>query len=437
MPPENPLTVAEEQAYARVSWRLLPFLFLCYICAYLDRVNLGFAKLQMMSDLHLGDAAYAMGASLFFIGYFFFEVPSNLLMRRFGARMWIARIMVTWGIISAAMLFVKSVPVFYALRVLLGLAEAGFFPGIVYYLSTWYPARMRARKTAYFMAAIAVAGIVGNPLSGWIMDALSGAAGLKGWQWLFLLEGIPSILVGLMVLVYLDNSIEDARWLTDEQKALLRANIDREDGAKSHASVWDAFRSGHVWLLCLVYFTVTVGLYGVGFWLPTMTKALGLSEKSYLGTGLLSAIPYGAAIVAMFAIGIHSDRTGERRWHCAGAMLAASLGLVLCGLTGPGHPAVSIACLSVATAGIISAIPLFWTLPTGFLASAAAAAGIGLINSVGNLGGYVGPNIPVWVKGTSPNKALPLYVIAAALLLGGLLVAACGAKAHVRTARSD
>ncbi len=408
----------EARTYAKVSRRLLPFLFLCYILAYLDRVNLGFAKLQMLADLKLSEAVFGMGAGLFFIGYFFFEVPSNLLLQRFGARRWIARIMVTWGVLSAAMMFTRSVTSFYSLRFLLGLAEAGFFPGIVYYLSTWYPARMRARRTASFMAAIAVAGVIGNPVSGALMDHLSGAMGLAGWQWLFVIEGLPSVMVGFWVLSYLDSTIAEARWLTDEEKALLTANISQEDAGKAHASVADAFRSGRVWVLCLVYFCLMVGLYAVAFWLPTIVTAM--VGQGYLRVGLLSAVPYSVAVASMFAVGRHSDRTGERRWHAVGSFFAAGCGLLLCALLPAEQRLLAMGGLSLAAAGILTAMPLFWTLPTGFLTSAAAAAGIGLINSFGNLGGFVGPNIPVWAKQLHTE---PLYLVSAALFAGGLILA--------------
>jgi len=409
----------ERKTYAKVTWRLIPFLFLCYILAYLDRVNLGFAKLQMLQDLGFSDAVFACGAGVFFIGYFLFEVPSNLILRRIGARTWIARIMITWGVISSAMMFARSQTAFYLLRFLLGVAEAGFFPGIIFYLTCWYPSRLRARRTAWFMTAIAFAGVIGNPLSGWILDTFNGTLGLAGWRWLFLLEGLPSVLVGGWVLFYLDSSIEGAKWLTDAEKALLKRNLDLDNQGKHHARLRDAFLSGRVWLLCLVYFCMAIGLYGIAFWLPTIVKALGV--KGYLNVGLLSAIPYGVAMIGMILLGRSSDVTGERRWHTALASFAGGVGQILSGLFG--HNAVlSILFLSLATLGILSAPPLFWTLPTAFLTGAASAAGIGIINSLGNLGGYVGPNIPVWVRPVSARAAAPLYVIAASMFLAGILV---------------
>lgn len=255
----------EARTYAKVDWRLIPFLFLCYILAYLDRVNIGFAKLQMLKDLELSDAAFATGAGIFFIGYFIFEVPSNVLLKRFGARTWIARIMISWGIISSAMMFVHGETAFYAMRMLLGFAEAGFFPGIIFYLTLWYPSRLRSTRTALFVSAIAVSGVLGNPISGLIMDKLSGAAGLAGWQWLFLAEGIPSILVGVCVLFYLDSSIVEAKWLSADEKALLAKNLEIEDRHKEQVRLLDALKSGKVYALAAIYFTLMIGLYGISF----------------------------------------------------------------------------------------------------------------------------------------------------------------------------
>lgn len=412
----------EARTYTRVDWRLIPFLFLCYILAYLDRVNVGFAKLQMLKDLSMSDAAFATGAGIFFIGYFFFEAPSNVLLKKFGARTWIARIMISWGILSSAMMFVKSAWAFYAMRFLLGLAEAGFFPGIIFYLTLWYPSRLRSTRTALFVAAIAVAGVIGNPVSGLIMDALSGKHGLAGWQWLFLIEGIPSVLVGVWVFFYLDSSIAEARWLSREQKALLTRNIEAEDRHKDQVRISDALKSGKVYALCAIYFTLMIGLYGITFWLPTIVKAFGV--KGYLGVGLISAIPYAVAVVGMMLLSRHSDRTGERRLHYALNVSVGALGLILSGCFAS-RPVLSILFLSVGTLGVIGSMPLFWPIPSAFLAGTAAAAGIGVINSIGNLGGYVGPNIPVWVQKLSPDPSVALYVIAGGLLIGALLTLAC------------
>ena len=408
----------ESTAYHKVDVRLLPFLFLCYILAYLDRVNVGFAKLQMLKELSMSDAAFAAGAGIFFIGYFFFEVPSNVLLKKFGARMWIARIMISWGVISACMIFVKGEWSFYGMRFLLGLAEAGFFPGVIFYLTLWYPSKLRASRTAWFVAAIAVSGVVGNPVSGWIMDKLSGAMNLAGWQWLFLSEGIPSVIVGIWVIFYLDSSIEEAKWLTAEDKALLTTNLIAEDKQKTDHKLADAFKSGKVWVLCAIYFTLMIGLYGIAFWLPTIVKAFGI--KGYLGVGLITAIPYSVAVIGMILLSVHSDKTGERRLHYVFNVTSGAIGLVLSGVFAS-NPVWAIVFLSIGTLGVIGSMPLFWPLPSAFLAGTAAAAGIGIVNSVGNLGGYFGPNIPIWAKLISSNRSAALYIIAGILMIGVFL----------------
>lgn len=408
----------EAKTYRKVDLRLLPFLFLCYILAYLDRVNVGFAKLQMLKDLSMSDAAFATGAGIFFIGYFFFEVPSNVLLKKFGARMWIARIMVSWGVISACMIFVRGEWSFYAMRCLLGLAEAGFFPGVIFYLTLWYPSRHRSTRTAWFVAAIAVSGVIGNPISGWIMDTLSGTMNLAGWQWLFLVEGIPSVLVGFWVIYYLDSSIQEAKWLTAEEKALLADHLEAEDKHKTEHKLMDAFASEKVWLLCAIYFTLMIGLYGIAFWLPTIVKAFGI--KGYLGVGLITAIPYAVAVIGMILLSLHSDQTGERRLHYVLNVTAGAAGLVLSGVFAS-NPALAIVFLSIGTLGVIGSMPLFWPLPSAFLAGTAAAAGIGIVNSVGNLGGYIGPNIPIWARQVSSNPSAALYIIAGNLVVGALL----------------
>jgi len=407
--------------YRKVDLRLIPFLFLCYILAYLDRVNVGFAKLQMLKDLSLSDAAFATGAGIFFIGYFFFEVPSNVLLKKFGARRWIARIMVSWGIVSALTMLIKSEWAFYGMRFLLGLAEAGFFPGIIFYLTLWYPSGLRSSRTALFVSAIAVSGVIGSPISGWIMDTLSGTWGWAGWQWLFLIEGIPSIIVGIWVIYYLDSSIAEAKWLSDEEKAILTKNIEDEETTKHQAKLSDAFRSGKVWVLSAIYFTLMIGLYGIAFWLPTIIKAFGL--KTYLGVGLITAIPYGFATVGMILLSRSSDRTGERRLHYFFNVAAGGIGLILSGVFSY-SPVLSVIFLSFGTLGVLGSMPLFWPIPSAFLTGTAAAAGIGIVNSIGNLGGYVGPNVPVWVKHISKDPSAALYTIAFILILGGFLVLA-------------
>ena len=332
--------------------------------------------------------------------------------------MWIARIMISWGVISACMIFVKGEWSFYAMRFLLGLAEAGFFPGVIFYLTLWYPSKLRASRTAWFVAAIAVSGVIGNPISGWIMDRLNGAMNLAGWQWLFLSEGIPSVIVGLWVIYYLDSSIEEAKWLTAEEKALLANNVIAEDKHKTEHKLADAFTSGKVWVLCAIYFTLMIGLYGIAFWLPTIVKAFGI--KGYFGVGLITAIPYGVAVIGMIFLSLHSDKTGERRLHYVFNVVAGAIGLVLSGIFAS-NPVLAIIFLSIGTLGVIGSMPLFWPLPSAFLAGTAAAAGIGIVNSVGNLGGYFGPNIPIWAKHVSSDRSAALYIIAGILMIGAFL----------------
>jgi D-galactonate transporter len=410
-----------DQLYSRVSRRLMPFLFLCFVAAYLDRVNVGFAKLQMQAALQFSDAVYGAGAGIFFIGYFLFEVPSNLLMTRTGARIWIARIMISWGLISSALMFATSAASFYVLRFLLGVAEAGFFPGIILYLTYWYPAQRRARMVALFMSGVAVAGVVGGPLSGWIMKAFAGLNGWSGWQWLFLLEGLPSVLLGLWTLFYLDDGIRAARWLGEDDKQALERELAAERSQQQQLPLARLFGSGKVWLLALVYFLCVMGLYGVSFWLPQLIKNSGVTDV--FDIGLLSAVPYGVAALTMVLAARHSDRTGERRWHTAAAALAGALGLVVATLYSD-NTVIALVALSVATAGILSTFPIFWSLPTAMLGGAAAAAGIAMINSIGNLAGFVAPYLVGAIRDATGSTASGIYLIAASLAAGALLVVA-------------
>jgi len=411
-----------EKLYARVGKRLLPFLFLCYVVAYLDRVNIGFAKLQMQADLQLSDTVYGLGAGIFFLGYFLFEVPSNLLMLRVGARRWIARIMASWGLLSAAMLFVSSPFSFYVMRFLLGVAEAGFFPGVILYLTYWYPAQKRARIVAIFMSGVAVAGVVGGPLSGWIMSRFAGNGGLAGWQWLFLLEGLPAVALGVLTLALLDDGIDDATWLSEEEKALLKEELARDGEPRAPWGLRHVFGSSRVWMLALVYFLMVMGLYGVGFWLPQLIRNTGVQDV--LDVGLLTAIPYSIAAVAMIVSARHSDRTGERRWHLALSAFIGAAGL-LASTHYANNPVLALAALSVATAGILSTFPVFWSVPTAMLGGTAAAAGIAMINSVGNLAGFASPYMVGAIKDATHSTANGMLLLAASLAIGGILVVLC------------
>ncbi|APR35353.1 MFS transporter [Paraburkholderia sp. SOS3] len=414
----TPPSTFEEATYRKVAWRLTPLLMLCYVVAYLDRVNVGFAKLQMQADLNLSDAVYGFGAGIFFLGYFVFEIPSNIILHRVGARVWIARIMVSWGIISALTMFVTTPTMFYVMRFLLGLAEAGFFPGIILYLTYWYPAHRRGRMTTWFMTAIALSGVVGGPLSGFILKACDGLNGWHGWQWLFLLEGLPSIVVGIVVFVMLDDRIGKAQWLSAEERQLLERNIAAEDATKEDPSIGTVLASPRVWLMSLIYFSFVIGLYGVSFWLPTIIKATGVTDP--FAIGLLSAIPFAAAVVAMVLVSRSADRTRERRWHVAIPAFAGALGLVLSILWAQ-NTLLAMISLTLATMGILTTLPLFWSLPTAFLAGTGAAAGIAMINSIGNLAGFLGPYAVGWLKEATASNATGMYLLAAFMLLGGLL----------------
>ena len=409
----------EKRAYARVTWRLMPFLFLCYIIAYIDRVNVGFAKLQMLQDLKFTEYIYGLGAGLFFIGYFFFEVPSNIIMHRIGARKWITRIMISWGIISAATMFVKTPMMFYGMRFLLGIAEAGFFPGIILYLTYWYPSQWRSRMVALLVAANPVSGVIGGPISGWIMQSLTGKSGWAGWQWLFLLEGLPAIIVGIIVLFYLDDRIRNAAWLAEEEKQILEKNIEAEAREKQSHSVREAFGSGMVWLMSFVYFCVLIGMYGATFWMPTIIKATGV--KRVLDVGLLTSIPFAAGVIAMILISRSSDKHRERRWHCAVPLAIGCIGLIFSAVYGK-NTVLAMVALSLAMAGTLSAIPVFWSLPTAFLGGTAAAAGIAVVNSIGNLSGFLGNYLVGWLTDLTHSTNMGMYVLAIAAFVGAAIV---------------
>jgi D-galactonate transporter len=392
---------------------------LCYVVAYLDRVNLGFAKLQMGQDLGFSETVFGLGAGIFFLGYFLFEVPSNLLLNRVGARIWIARIMITWGVLSACFVFVETSTSFYILRFLLGVAEAGFYPGVILYLTQWYPAHRRARIIAVFMSAIPVAGIFGNPLSGWIMDSFHGVSSMQGWQWMFIIEAVPAILVGVMVLLYLDNGIQHARWLDPDEKRLLQREVERDQahGAKGPHSVAAVFRDARVWWMALIYFAFVMGQYALTFWLPTLVKATGV--KGNLHIGLLSAIPFICAIIAMNLFGRSADRRQERRWHLIVPALMGAIGFTVAA-SYTQNTVVSLAFLSLAAAGVLTCAPLFWSLPTAFLSGTAAAAGIAAINSVGNLAGFASPYLIGYLKDLTGSTQIGMYVLAGALVLGAI-----------------
>lgn len=441
---EHSLTDTERSAFAKATVRIIPLLFACYIVAYLDRVNVGFAKLQMASALEYSDAVYGFGAGIFFLGYFLFEVPSNLALERVGARRWIARIMITWSVVSGAFAFVAEIPwgplpalvgvtniefSFYALRFLLGAAEAGFFPGIILYLTYWFPVTQRARTVALFMTAIVVANVVGAPLSGAILQYMDGAWGWAGWRWLFVVEAAPSLLAGFAVLIWLPNGPTEARWLAPVEREAIAQRVaesaeraEHEGSARQSAhGVRGAFTDSRVWAMAYVYLAAAFALYGINFWMPTLIQELGVDHSDYLRVGLITMIPWGLSGVVMLWVGSHSDRTGERRWHVAGSMLATAAGMALLAVVG--HAAVlSIVALCIATCGVMATIATFWAVPTGFLRQSAAAAGIAWINSVGNLGGHFGPDLIGRVRTATDSSAMAFVMIAAIVASGAVVV---------------
>jgi ACS family tartrate transporter-like MFS transporter len=397
-----------------LTWRLVPFLFLLYIVAYLDRINLGFAALQMQQQLGFTDSMYGLGAGIFFAGYFLFQVPSNLVLVKVGARRWIAILMVTWGIISASMCLFSGPRSFYVLRFLLGAAEAGFFPGVILYLKSWFPARVRARTVARFMTAAPLSGVVGGPLSGALLG-LHEKGGLAGWQWMFLLEGIPAILLGALAWMFLVDSPSLASWMGPEQKQWLQNTFDRERAETANVAGAGAIRFWPILILALVYFGLNSVSYGISLWLPNLIKSL--AGMSNLAIGMLSAIPYIAAAVAMVMVGLHSDRSGERRWHTAAPALAGASALAMAAHSS--SVGSTIALISVAVLGVFSMLGPFWAMPSALLSGTAAAVGIALINSVGNLGGFFGPYMIGVVRNSTGSFKGGLLVVSGALAVSG------------------
>jgi MFS transporter, ACS family, tartrate transporter len=399
----------EQRTLTKVSVRLVPFLIVCYFVAYLDRVNVGFAALTMNSDLGISDAAFGFGAGIFFFSYFVFEVPSNLALERFGARKWIARIMLTWGLLSGAMAFVRGETGFYVVRVLLGAAEAGFFPGIIFYLTLWFPATYRARIVGYFMAAIPLSSVIGAPVSSMLLG-LDGVAGFKGWQWLFIMEAVPAVILAVVVWFYLTDRPSDAHWLaTDERDWLIRrlAAERAQREAVHQISVMQALANPKVLALAIVYFGAVATNYGTAFWLPQIVKSFGISN---VATGFVTAIPYVIGTIGMVWYGRRSDRQLERKGHAALALALAALGIGVSTMLN--DPVLKMVSLSVGAFGVFAVLPVFWTLPTAFLSGASAAAGIAAINSLGNLAGFAGPYAMGAIKGATGSFTGGLLFIA-------------------------
>ncbi|CAL8478228.1 MFS transporter [Caballeronia novacaledonica] len=414
----------EARTMKRVMVRLVPFLILCYFIAYLDRVNVGFAALQMNKALGFTASMFGFGAGIFFIAYFFFEVPSNLLLERFGARRWIARIMFTWGILAAAMAYIPHIAqatglsnayVFYGLRILLGIAEAGFFPGIIFLLTLWFPAKYRGRVVGYFMAAIPLSTVIGGPISGALLQ-MDGINGMQGWQWLYLIEAIPALLLAFVVYFYLTDRPSDAHWLAKEERDWLvnRQAQERAHRESVHAfSVKEAIFNPRVLAIALIYFGANATNYGLSFFLPQIVKAFGLTN---LQTGFVTSLPYVVGVISMVLWGRHSDRKLERRWHVAIALMVAAGGIAAS--AGLDNPVLKMIALSIAGFGIFGCLPVIWTLPASFLSGAAAAGGIAAINSLGNLAGFFGPYAMGWIKDSTGGFGAGLLCLAGAGMVG-------------------
>lgn len=410
-----------DATYARITWRLLPFLFICYVLNFIDRVNISFAHLQFKQDLGLSDASYGLGVGLFFIGYVLLEVPSNLLLQKIGARRTIARIMVLWGIVSVGMMFVRTPGQFYLARILLGAAEAGFFPGVVLYLTYWFPAARRARITSMFLLAVSVSGIVGGPVSGWIMGHMTDVHGLRGWQWLFLLEGIPAAVAGVVAFFYLTDRPDEAHWLSEQERTLVRHELDADARKKDGAphSLRRALKDPRVYIVALGYMVVPWAGSVLNFWAPSIIHKSGVTSVWHVG--LLSAIPYVVGGVAMILIGRSSDRRLERRWHFALCAFLAALGIALLPVASASWVA-SIIFLTIASIGYLAAIPLFWTIPPAYLSGPAAAGGIALISCLGQAGGLIAPVVIGRLNAMTGSLAVGLYVVVAVLVTGALAI---------------
>jgi ACS family tartrate transporter-like MFS transporter len=421
----------EQRAIRKITWRLIPFLMLLYFVAFLDRINVGFAALTMNKDVGLTSQMFGLGAGIFFLGYFAFEVPSTVILHNVGARFWIGRVMITWGLVSVAMAFTRGPISFYVLRFLLGLAEAGFFPGIILYLSYWFPANRRSAVTAMFMAAAPVAGLIGSPVSAALMQ-LHGLLGLRGWQWLFLLEGIPALVLGFITFRFLTDRPADAAWLTADERDWLSSAIQQEQTGikdpRSHSG-WRALADWKVLALSLAYFGTSAGLYTIGFWAPLIVKGLGFSV---FHVGVLIAIPNLIAVIGMVLWSRNSDRTGERYWHAALACLIGAIGMAVVARAGS-SAFLAIAGLSLTAFGVSAAKPALWCLPTTFFAGTAAATSIGLINSLGTLGGFVGPYMIGSTNGTSGNFTRGLYLVGGTLIVSAVTIVIIRLVVHRQT----
>lgn len=421
LPLPSTVSLNAEDIYAKVTRRVVPLLCLGFLIAYIDRANVGFAKLQMLGDLEFSDAVFGLGSGLFFLGYIAFEVPSNIALKHIGAKIWLSRIMITWGVLSALMMFCRTPTYLYAVRFLLGIAEAGFFPGALFYLSTWYPLKRRGRITALFMLAIPLSGMIGAPLSGWIMTRFQGLADLAGWQWLFLIEALPAIGLGIVVYLALPSSIAEAQWLTAGAKSRLEQELDADRREDDVHSILNALRDGRVWLIGVIDIAILLGMYSIIFWLPTIVRGAGLINLQ--SNGLVTAIPHLAGIIAMILIGWHSDRSRERRWHVALPMLVGAAALAASTLF-TGNVVMTIVVFAIANAGVVGAVPVLLSIPGSFLRGGAAAAGLALVSSIGNLAGFGSTYLTGRVMDATHSASAALTVFAICLVFGSLIALA-------------
>ncbi|MFJ9991754.1 MFS transporter [Pseudomonas putida] len=424
--------------YRRITLRLIPFIFICYLFNYLDRVNVGFAKLQMLDALKFSETIYGLGAGIFFIGYVLCGLPSNLALNRFGPRRWIAVMMIAWGTLSTCLLFVTTPMEFYVLRLFTGAAEAGFFPGVVLYLSRWFPADRRGRIMALFMSAIPVSGLLGGPFSGWILDHFAaGQHGLAGWQWMFLIQGLPTVVLGILAVFLLSDGYQKAPWLSDSERQLIARDLAADAASKPSTtgdSVWAVLTNPLIWTFGFVYFCIQSGVYAINFWLPSIIKNLGFDSPLLIGW--LSAIPYLLAGVFMILVGRSADLRNERRWHLVVPMLMGAIGLLIA-VNFASNPTVAILGLSIATMGALTGLPMFWPMPTALLSASAAVAGLAIINSVGQMAGFLSPYLVGFIKDQTGSTDAALYSLAGVIVLGSLVALRVSRAGALNAARAN
>lgn len=436
--PDQGKDITRDALYRRITLRLIPFIFICYLFNYLDRVNVGFAKLQMLDALQFSETVYGLGAGIFFIGYVLCGLPSNLALNRFGPRRWIAVMMIAWGSLSTCLLFVTTPTEFYALRLLTGAAEAGFFPGVVLYLSRWFPADRRGRIMALFMSAIPVSGLLGGPFSGWILDHFAaGQHGLAGWQWMFLIQGLPTVALGILAVMLLSDGYQKAAWLSPAERQLIEADLKADAASKPAArgdGVLAVLGNPLIWTFGFVYFCIQSGVYAINFWLPSIIKNLGFDSPLLIGW--LSAIPYLLAGVFMIIVGRSADLRNERRWHLVVPMLMGAIGLLIA-VNFAQNPTIALLGLSIATMGALTGLPMFWPMPTALLSASAAVAGLAIINSVGQMAGFLSPYLVGFIKDQTGSTDAALYSLAALIVFGSLVALRVTRAGALKAVRAD